>query len=312
MSGTLKWIANQIVDRTGRGKRPGLGAHWRPGGLDDYFIDLNGKLAQRPEDADARAAQLRSLTPVALCQLALAAYQRFSREHREEELAYFLSCADTLVDTQQTAGRHRGAWTYTIRSPYRSPCPWVSAMAQGQALSVLIRACGLDSAGGKYEKAAHLATLPFHRTVAEGGVTAREGDALCLEEYPSDPPSHVLNGWVFAWMGLNEYAAVFDDAAIRNLVAASLEGLKALLPRYDTGYWSRYDLFSRFPTMFLANRFYHLLHIAQLRAMHQVTGDTLFGEFADRWSGCFASKACNLRYSVHRLVFKTLCLTTGW
>ena len=31
-------------------------------------------------------------------------------------------------------------------------------------------------------------------------------------------------------------------------------------------------LFYRFPTMFLANRFYHFLHIAQLRAMHRATG----------------------------------------
>jgi len=40
----MEWIAHQIVDRTGRGKRPGIGAQWRPNGLDDYFIDLTGNV----------------------------------------------------------------------------------------------------------------------------------------------------------------------------------------------------------------------------------------------------------------------------
>ena len=37
MSGALKWIAHRLVDRTDRGKRPGMSAQWRPGGLIGYI-----------------------------------------------------------------------------------------------------------------------------------------------------------------------------------------------------------------------------------------------------------------------------------
>ncbi len=122
----------------------------------------------------------------------------------------------------------------------------------------------------------------------------------------------MLNGWIFAWMGLREFADVFEDKKAANLAAESLASLVAALPRYDTGYWSRYCLFPRFPGAFLANRFYQLLHIAQLRAMFDLTGEPAFRIYADRWDRYMSSQACRIRYAWHRLLFKAACVLTGW
>ena len=41
-------------------------------------------------------------------------------------------------------------------------------------------------------------------------------------------------------MGLREFADVFEDEKAASLAAESVVSLVAALPRYDTGYWSRY------------------------------------------------------------------------
>jgi heparosan-N-sulfate-glucuronate 5-epimerase len=309
----VRRIAGHVIDLTDRLEIQTESTLWQPGSLDDYFIDLRLKLALLPENEHERLSRLRQALPVALCQFALAHHQQYRRTRAPEALNGFLACADLLVAGQQQEGVHRGAWLYDVPSPYRSPRPWASAMAQGQALSVLSRAHLANGQGNRYAEAARLGFTLFGRTIDAGGVISRDDAGLvCLEEYPSDPPGHVLNGWIFALVGLREYADTFGDGQAADLAAESLHALARMLPRYDTGFWSRYDLFAQFPMAFLANRFYHRLHIAQLRAMFRLSGRPIFQEFADRWLGYLASRTCRLRYNWHRVWYKGACLVTGW
>ena len=186
-------------------------------------------------------------------------------------------------------------------------------MAQGEALSVLVRAAMVAKAPSKYEDAARLAAQPFFHGLEDGGVVSRDqGGRAYLEEYPSTPPSRVLNGWMFAHVGLREYADASGDTGASLLANESLESLVKALPDYDTGYWSRYDLFPGFPMKFLASRFYHRLHIAQLRALAAMTGERAFDSRADQWDSYMESRSCRLRYAHHRLYFKACCFLTGW
>lgn len=307
-------IAGHLVDRTDREEVLRESQTWRAErSLEDYFIDMRSKLASLSADPEEQLLKLRAAIPVALCQYAIGFYQRHRRNGDAEDLHWFLTCADILEDTQQHDGIQKGAWLHDIPSPYRSKRPWVCAMAQGEALSVLVRACIVAENPSRYEEAAQLAVQPFFHALEEGGVTSRDDSGrVYLEEYPSDPPSHVLNGWIFALVGLREYADAFSDKRADSLATEALASLVAALPEYDTGYWSRYDLFPRFPMAFLASRFYHRLHIAQFRAMFAMTRKGAFRDFADRWESYMASRSCRFRYAHHRLRFKIRCFLTGW
>ena len=105
---------------------------------------------------------------------------------------------------------------------------------------------------------------------AEGGVQATLDGRRWPEEYPTEPPSYVLNGGIFALWG---YYDVGRRAARRGGARArSSEGADTLarnLHRWDTGYWSRYDLFPH-PVLNVASSFYHALHTSQLEAMNVI------------------------------------------
>ena len=306
-------VLDQLIDRSDSREVLGISPDWHPGLTDGYFIDMRTKTVELPRDESARETAVRAGIPVQICQWGIGFYQEWQGGKREDELRWFMKCADTLVESQEREGRFAGCWLHTVASPYRTPVPWVSAMAQGEALSVLLRAHALAPASGEYEAAAKLAAKSFHRPLEEGGVLTCDGEGVvCLEEYPSSPPSRVLNGWVFAWMGLNEYAEAFRDQEANALADRSLKGLLTMLPRYDTGYWSTYDLFPGFAIRFHANRFYHRLHIAQLEAMFRITGESLFRTHAERWMDYMSSPSCRRRYAAHRLCFKAYCCLTGW
>ena len=71
----------------------------------------------------------------------------------------------------------------------------------------------------------------------------------------------------------------------------SAETLTKHLDDYDAGYWTYYDLEHR-----IASPAYHELHIAQLRAMADLTGDVRFTTKADlyeryQWSSSNRRKA---------------------
>lgn len=76
--------------------------------------------------------------------------------------------------------------------------PWSSAMAQGQAISVLLRAYQFT---GKetYLESARIAMNAFYIPLKDGGLkTSIKGGLLFFDEYPANPPTRVLNGFIFA------------------------------------------------------------------------------------------------------------------
>ncbi len=69
---------------------------------------------------------------------------------------------------------------------YSLDAPWLSAMAQGEGASLLIR---VHQRNGheRYADAARRALRILDLPTAEGGVRAALGDGFFLEEYPTDP-----------------------------------------------------------------------------------------------------------------------------
>jgi hypothetical protein len=142
--------------------------------------------------------------------------------------------------------------------------------------------------------------------MAEGGVafTDASGD-LWLEEYIVSPPTHILNGFIWALWGVHDYALATKDAAAQELFSRGVRTLLHNLDRYDLGFWSLYEHSgTRLPMV--ASRFYHQLHIVQLRVMHRLTGEEKFAQVADRWRGYARSRIARTRALCYKSAFK-LC-----
>jgi heparosan-N-sulfate-glucuronate 5-epimerase len=128
---------------------------------------------------------------------------------------------------------------------------------------------------------------------------------LWFEEYILSPPTHILNGFIWAAWGVYDYFLATGDSEARNLFASAVKTLGGNLDRYDLGFWSRYELSgTRLPM--IASPFYHRLHVTQLRVMHKITGDDVFEKYAARWEKYSRSRSKRTRALCYKGAFK-LC-----
>jgi hypothetical protein len=153
---------------------------------------------------------------------------------------------------------------------------------------------------------AQLALASFYRPVAEGGVTFtdKHGD-LWFEEYVVSPPTHILNGFMWAAWGVHDYFLATRDHSAQGLFARAVQTLLRNLDCYDLGFWSLYEQSgTRLPMV--ASPFYHRLHIVQLRVMHRLTGEEKFARVAKCWEDYGSSRSKRTRALCYKSAFK-LC-----
>ena len=213
--------------------------------------------------------------PITISQYALGRYEEYL--HGEEAaITDFLIQAEWLRDHLE----HDGTLPIGFAVPSRDLEPgWISAMAQGEAISVFVRAY-VETADEEYLAAALSAFEPFTRSVQEGGVTCRDEAGTWLEEYPQYPPSHVLNGEIYAAFGLCDLLRVTDDDIVRELLDDTADTLVDNLYRYEHDGWVIYELGSDQ----LAGKTYYPLQIDQLRALGALVNDDRITSIANRWA----------------------------
>jgi hypothetical protein len=189
--------------------------------------------------------------------------------------------ADWLVAHQEVRGAARGFWLQRFDNQ-KYPAlraPWVSALAQGNALSALLRAREILGEEA-YLAAATLGFESLRLPAAAGGVRCEAGEDLWLEEYPLLPAGHVLNGAIYALWGVLDFARATGDAEAWQLWKQGASTIARHLVEFDTGFWSRYEL----GTPELVSVHYHKnIHIPQMQAMHTLTSEPVFLEAARRW-----------------------------
>ncbi|NWZ86627.1 GLCE epimerase, partial [Poecile atricapillus] len=203
--------------------------------------------------------------------------------------AAFFAASRWLLRNQD----ERGGWpigvTRKLGEGFKSLEPgWYSAMAQGQAMSTLVRAYRLTGEPA-FLSAALRATAPFKLPAERRGVKAVFMERHdWYEEYPTTPSSFVLNGFMYALIGLydlKETAGEERGREARLLYERGMESLKAMLPLFDTGSGSVYDLrhFTLGTAPNLARWDYHTTHINQLQLLASVDDAPVFREFVKRW-----------------------------
>jgi heparosan-N-sulfate-glucuronate 5-epimerase len=266
----------------------GVGKFFVPGALEGYFNDLTAK-TEWPGDVDEQGLPvLHTLSgflhfPTVLFQKGLGHWDRWLQSGRcdREQLRSFLAIVEWTIAAQD----ERGGWAL----PYAETR--YSAMTQGEGISLLCRAYSLGDHVDCLDRAARAASLML-TSASEGGTARRSGDGLVLEEFPSDPPKTVLNGWIFALYGLYDLCLIRDEAETCSTLRLTVRTLAKRLRSYDAGYWSYYDSAEA-----IASPFYHRLHIAQLRSLARTFADSqeCYGSLADRFEAYLLRKTFHAR-----------------
>ena len=245
--------------------------------------------------------------PIAIAQWGLGNYNLFCRTGDSQRRSGFLKAADWLGENLKQNRSGLWVWQHAFDWEYRDTlkAPWYSGLAQGQGISLLVRA-DKETNQAQYSHAAQRAFASFLMQVEDGGVTfTDENGDLWFEEYIVSPPTHILNGFIWAAWGVHDYFLATGDPTAQTLFQQATETLRKNLPRYDLGFWSLYEQSgTRLPMV--ASSFYHQLHIVQLRVMERLTGEVEFGRVADRWEDYTRSCAKRTRALCYKSAFK-LC-----
>ena len=213
--------------------------------------------------------------PVTISQYALYNYHQYFDSANETAKETFFTQADWLVEharqkTNYTVWEYEFDWSY-----YQITNPWVSAMAQGLGISVLVRAYNL-SMNEIYLNTLHSSINAFEVEMDEGGVRYTDSDGIWFEEYADEncKISKVLNGFIFSLFGLYEVSGYSSKA--NELFWVGTNTLASNIHRYDTGSGSYYDLLG-----LVAPQSYHEIHVGQLKTMYDITGDEIFLEYSN-------------------------------
>lgn len=282
--------------------------------LGEYYMGFEEKAAyDGPFDSqgvpllDYRGRLGQQYNPIAVAQWGLGNYNLAQRSGDASHQQKFAKAAEWLCRNLEPNRCGVLVWNHHFDWEYRErlKAPWCSALAQGQGISLLVRA-HCQTGNDDYLQAAQHAFLSLLLPIEKGGVQfADERGDLWLEEYLVSPPTHILNGFIWALWGVYDYYLATSDLRAHDLFYRCAQTLVRNLDRYDLGYWSLYELSgARLPMV--ASPFYHRLHVVQLRILGHLTGVSRFAHVAENWENYGRSRAKRARALCYKSAFK-LC-----
>lgn len=268
-------------------------------GLEDfgYPRDKNGlPVVHYPEPVG------KQYNPITISQYGLDCLVKWVANKQENDLNQARLCGQWLVDNAAEWPDKSVAWIYRFDLDYyHRKAPWISAMAQGEAVSLLLRLAQLEDNAG-FVAVARKAVIPFDRDIGDNGVVSRLPDgSLVFQEYPTSPASHVLNGHIFALLGLYDFGLFFDDTKYLTMAEQAVESLVKNWRLWDAGYWTYYDLYQ---PMRLASPMYHELHIRQFKVLAGLFGRPELLAVAERWQAFQRSMWCRSRWLAGKVLEK--------
>ncbi len=156
--------------------------------------------------------------------------------------------------------------------------PWICAMAQGLAISVLVRGYRMTGHANLLDLC-DAATRVFGKNLEDGGVRTLERGHVLYEEYPGYPLPRVLDGFLLSLLGLYDLAVQTGESRVSQLFAAGIDGLRRTLEFWNyRNKWSWYGSHG-----YLCPPEYNKLNAALLRSLGRVSGDPTLDRYARAW-----------------------------
>lgn len=178
-----------------------------------------------------------------------------------------------------------------------------SAMTQGQVISFLVRAVRHDLLGSREREVVDLVHRLYHNLalpLAKGGGSLYRHGRVYLCECCRTDDYVVLNGWIYAFLGLYDYCNWSEDHDAERYLMASLDTLEDevahfIVPADD---WSYYDNKGR-----LSSPTYHVTHMSQTDVLFRLTGRQAFRDAHDRLTQGYTVRN-RVKYTSRKIVEK--------
>ena len=221
----------------------------------------------------------KARNPVTSAQYGLANYSLWLRYHDHYRWLNARHVAEWLVRTQYPNGK----WEYSFYEPAPGSTEtlapgWGSALAQGQAMSLLERVYRLTHKAS-YLKAIMHALKALQTPVAKGGLSRRFDNGIFFEEYPTRAINFSLNGDLQTLIGVYDVADLAPAA--QTLFTRAIRTVADNLGRFDShaGY-SYYSLASQTP----CPPGYNAAIRSELNILASLTGRKVFAHYAQIWN----------------------------
>ena len=225
--------------------------------------------------------------PISIGQMGLSVFHTFLKTNNESDKNRFLKFVDWFYQNAEINKTLGIRWMTDVSLPqYKNSDPWQSAFSQSRGISILLRGFQLTD-NKKYIEMAEKSLIPFTKAVSEGGVTSFTKWGPFYEEYTAQIPTLVLNGMIFSLWGIYDFMRVFPENKLaKKIFDDGISTLKNILPEFDLGFWSRYNLCEAdwYPQIDPATIGYQRLHVTQLEMLFKLTSEVVFKEYADRFS----------------------------
>ncbi|HRP93748.1 MAG: hypothetical protein IT276_16585 [Ignavibacteriaceae bacterium] len=265
----------------------------KPNKLGRYYLDFRSKIFY-PGTFSKDGIPLFShqgkdliIHPTVVIQYAFGIYDNlYQGNFGDAELkGKFLKMAKWLETSSVDVKGGKGWFINIEYNPeYKLDNSWISAITQGQAISVLTRASLLDITRN-YEQLAEDALGPLKFEVKDGGLINFFNSIPVFEECPTPhKPMVVLNGFIFALFGLYDLILLNGSETAKQLFAQGIDSLNKILPFFDINNWTQYYLFD-YPHKYYSSFTYHILVTEQLKALYYLTGDINFLKYHEKWNG---------------------------
>lgn len=219
-------------------------------------------------------------------------------ENEDSLTLYKLTQCLSRLEELKDEGDHICIWWHKFyNEKYDIEPPWASAMAQGECISFYLRMYQIN--GQKSLLRTAFKAFRFMRDDDPDKGVRRYDSAgyLWLEEYPSNPPSFVLNGFIYALFGLYDLHRVTKDREVKADIEQCINTLKGNISRFDCGYWSIYDLQKKE----LVRYYYQLnVHVPQLEVLYQLTGEEIFNDYKQKWE----NQATKIGFLIVRIMYR--------
>lgn len=225
--------------------------------------------------------------PVAISQYGINQYNQFVHTGNVEALKRAENICNWLTNAQDN---QTGMWYYPFDFSVGGmgvtlKAPWGSSMAQGVAMSLFSRVASFSQNGDIFIERAEKAILPLTVDVRNGGLSTKWNGHLVFEEYPTNPPSIALNGFLFTLIGLYDFATIFQHSLAAALFETGVKSVISLLPSFDLKTTSAYHLGhitnpTRAPH---TSAKYHHIHVRQLSLMLDIYPNNELKKYVRKW-----------------------------
>ena len=245
--------------------------------------------------------------PIAIAQYGLGNYNLFIDTSDETRLHNFINVADWLVNNLKKNSFNIPVWNHHFDFEYRDTLksPWYSGLAQGLGISVLLRAYK-ETNNIKYLDTYYEAWKSMTTLVDEGGVIhIDKNQNHWIEEYIVKPPTHILNGFIWALWGVYDSWKILNNNNAKDLFKKCCVTIEKNLEKYDNGFWSLYEQ-ANVKLPMIASPFYHKLHIVQLKILSNLSGINKFTDMANKWEFYSQSNINKIRAVINKSIFKVL------